>query len=147
MSVSKEFSSYVQEQLRLLPSLTSRRMFSGVGLYSDGLFFALLADDTLYCKVDDSNRSDYVGRNMQPFTPFTDQRSMSYYTIPIEVLEDSEELTRWAKKSVAVALAAANRKAKPRAPVKRTAKAPAKRKAKGAAKKPVRAKSKSQSRR
>ena len=134
MAVSKEFSSYVQEQLRLLPSLRSRRMFSGIGLYSDGLFFALLAGDTLYCKVDDSNRADYLERGMQPFMPFSDKRSMSYYTVPAEVLEDAEELVRWARKSVAVALTVANRKLKPRVPAKRKVKAPAKKRARAKAK-------------
>jgi DNA transformation protein len=140
MPVSKEFSAYVLEQLRSLPVLASRRMFSGVGLYSDGLFFALLADDTLYFKVDDSNRADYLERGMRPFMPFPDKSSMSYYTVPVEVLEDTEELTRWAKKSVAVALAAAHRKVKPRVAAKRKSKTPAK--VKGAAKKRVRAKTK-----
>ena len=123
MAVSKEFSAYVHEQLRLLSSLTSRRMFGGIGLYSDGLFFALLADDTLYCKVDDSNRPDYVQRGMRPFVPFPDKPGMNYYEVPAEVLEDDEELARWARKSVAVALAAANRKVTPAASRKPKARA------------------------
>jgi len=130
MAVTKEFTTYVLEQLRWLPAVTSRRMFSGVGLYSDGFFFALLAADTLYCKVDDSNRDDYVQRRMQAFMPFPDKPSMNYYEVPAEVLEDAEELTRWAKKSVAVALAAANRKVKVPAAATRKVKAPAGRKAK-----------------
>jgi DNA transformation protein and related proteins len=112
MAVTKAFSTYVHEQLHLLPAVTSRRMFGGIGLYSDGLFFALLADDTLYCKVDDGNRADYVERGMRAFTPFPDKPGMSYYEVPAEVLEDAEELARWARKSVAAALVAANRKVK-----------------------------------
>jgi TfoX/Sxy family transcriptional regulator of competence genes len=37
---------------------------------------------------------------------------MSYYDLPAEVLEDAEDLTRWARKSVVVASAAASRKAR-----------------------------------
>ncbi|NJO12421.1 MAG: TfoX/Sxy family protein [Gammaproteobacteria bacterium] len=112
MTVSKDFSTYVHEQLRMMSALTSRRMFGGIGLYSEGLFFALLDDDTLYCKVDDGNRLDYVQRGMRAFTPFPDKPGMNYYEVPAEVLEDAEELARWARKSVAAARAAASRKAK-----------------------------------
>jgi DNA transformation protein len=127
MAVSKEFSAYVLEQLHLLPGLTSRRMFGGMGIYSDGWFFALLAEDTLYCKVDANNRPDYVQRGMRPFVPFPDKPGMNYYEVPAEVLEDAEELARWARKSVAVALAAANRKARAAGSRKRQVRATGKR--------------------
>jgi len=35
-------------------------MFGGVGIYCGDLFFGLIDDDTLYFKVDDSNRSDFT---------------------------------------------------------------------------------------
>jgi DNA transformation protein and related proteins len=55
MSVSNDFVEYVIEQLRLLGRVAARRMFGGVGLYVEGLFFGLIDDDTLFLKVDDSN--------------------------------------------------------------------------------------------
>jgi DNA transformation protein and related proteins len=118
MAVSKDFAAYVLEQLSALPRVTSRRMFGGVGVYADGLFFALIADDTLYFKVDDSNRADYLRLGSKPFVPYADRPevSMSYYTVPAEVLDEVDELTRWARKSIAVALAAASRKTKPKVP-------------------------------
>jgi DNA transformation protein len=127
MAVSKEFSAYILEQLRLLPALTSRRMFGGMGIYSDGLFFALLADDTLYCKVDDGNRPDYMQRGMRAFVPFPDKPGMNYYEVPAEVLEDAEELARWARKSVAAGLAAASQKVRAAASRKPKARATGKR--------------------
>ena len=42
-------------------------MFGGVGIYAGDLFFALIDDDTLYFKVDDSNRSDFEKRDMGLF--------------------------------------------------------------------------------
>ena len=59
MSISDEYLTYVIGQLECIGPVQSRRMFGGAGLYLDGLFFALIADDTRYFKVDDSNRSDY----------------------------------------------------------------------------------------
>jgi DNA transformation protein and related proteins len=106
MSVSADFLSYVLEQLALLRGVSSRRMFGGVGLYCDGLFFGLIDDDVLYLKVDDSNRSDYTSRGMDAFRPFKDKPlySMAYFQVPADVLEEAEMLAQWARKSCAVAL-------------------------------------------
>lgn len=108
MSSRHEFLVYVLEQLAAMPAITARRMFGGVGLYSDGLFFALIGDDTLYFKVDDGNRADYESRGMRPFVPFDEKPTlvMSYYQVPPDVLEDPEQLCAWARRAVQVALAA-----------------------------------------
>jgi DNA transformation protein len=134
MAVRSEYLQYVLEQLSGLPRVTSRRMFGGIGLYCDGLFFGLIDNDTLFFKVDDSNRPDYVARGMAAFRPFPDRpdQSMSYFEVPADALEDRDELTAWARKSVAAALATA-KPARPAAPVKRQA--ASKKRAKKAARK------------
>jgi DNA transformation protein len=111
MSVSQDFLEYVIEQLAPAGRATSRRMFGGVGLYLDGLFFALIDDDVLYFKVGDANRADYEMAGSKPFRPFADQPEyvMAYWQVPAEVLEDPEVLTRWARRSLEVALAARTR--------------------------------------
>lgn len=79
-------------------------MFGGVGIYSSDLFFALIADDTLYFKVDESNRDDFEARRMEPFRPFGDTGgTMQYYQLPEDVLEDPEALRVWAEKALTVA--------------------------------------------
>ena len=45
-------------------------MFGGVGIYAGELFFALIADDTVYFKVDQSNRPEFEARGMGPFRPY-----------------------------------------------------------------------------
>lgn len=109
MSVSADFLEYVIEQLSAIARITSRRMFGGVGLYADGLFFALVDDDTVYFKVDDSNRADFVARGCKAFRPFADDPtySMSYFELPADVLEDVDLLRPWARGSFAVAASAA----------------------------------------
>ena len=67
MAVSDEFHDFVLEQLEGLGHLTSKRMFGGVGIWCDGTFFALIAGNTPYLKVDDSNRHDFEERGMEPF--------------------------------------------------------------------------------
>lgn len=105
MTVSADFLAYVLDQLAQLGDVSSRRMFGGVGLYSDEFFFGLVADDTLYLRVDDSNRAEYTARAAAPFRPYADRPevSMSYYEAPAEVLEDARLLAEWARRSVAVA--------------------------------------------
>lgn len=108
MPVSNEYITYVIDQLECLGPIRSRRMFGGAGLYFDSLFFALVADDVLYFKVDDSNRPDYEEASMEAFRPFPDKPTvMGYYQVPIDVLENRDLLRDWAAK----ALSAAERKA------------------------------------
>jgi len=79
-------------------------MFGGVGIYSAQRFFALIADDTLYFKVDDSNRPDFERLGMRPFQPYGEGGEvMQYYEVPAELLEDPEALRPWAAQAIAVA--------------------------------------------
>lgn len=104
MPVSQSYRTFVLEQLGRVAPVTARSMFGGVGIYSDGLFFALVDDDTLYFKVDDSNRADFEAEGMGPFMPFGDtSHVMQYYEVPGELLEDTDRLHLWMEKAVAVA--------------------------------------------
>jgi DNA transformation protein len=105
MAVSDGYLDYVLEQLCGLGRVVPRRMFGGVGLYHGERFFGLVFRDTLYLKVDDSNRGDYETRGMDRFRPYPDKPhlSMTYYAAPADILEDAEECTVWARKSVAAA--------------------------------------------
>lgn len=78
-----------------------RKMFGGAGVYVDGVIMGLIDGSTLYLKVNDSNRKMYIKKGMGPFKPYPDKDvSMSYYEVPAEVLEDKDELMRWAALSL-----------------------------------------------
>jgi DNA transformation protein and related proteins len=111
MPVSSDYLNYVLEQLAGLGGVSARRMFGGVGLYCEELFFGLIDNDTLYLRVNDDNRADYTVRGMGQFRPYADRPevSMTYYETPAEILEDPAQLVVWAQRSVAAALAAAKR--------------------------------------
>jgi DNA transformation protein len=101
MSVSDEFLDYVVDQLSTWGRVSVRKMFGGAGLYLEGVMFGLIADDVAYLKVDDSNRDDFVKAGSSAFKPYPDKAgTMSYYEIPPEVLEDRDELSRWAQRSL-----------------------------------------------
>src|SRR5213594_352051 len=104
LKVSAGFKSFVLDQLEELGDVTPRSMFGGVGLYHNGVFFGILARDTLYLKVDDSNRTDYERARMKPFKPYPHRSgTMKYFAVPLEVLESPIELAVWARKAIAVA--------------------------------------------
>jgi DNA transformation protein len=85
-------------------------MFGGVGVYAGDLFFALIADDTLYFKVDDATRGDFEARGSDPFRPYGEAgETMQYYRVPEDLLEDAEELCVWAERAIGVARRAKGR--------------------------------------
>ncbi|HVH11025.1 MAG TPA: TfoX/Sxy family protein [Gemmatimonadales bacterium] len=105
MPVSASFRTFIVDQLsRVVGHVRARAMFGGVGIYAGQLFFALIADDTLYFKVDESNRADFQTRGMGPFRPYGESGEvMGYYQVPDDVLEDLEALRPWAQKAILVA--------------------------------------------
>ena len=107
MAGNKSFHDHVIDQLtRTGLKVASRPMFGGLGIYSGPLFFAIIARDVLYFKVDDSNRPDFEGAGMGPFKPFGEEgETMGYFEVPGPVLEDAEQLAVWAEKAVEVARA------------------------------------------
>jgi DNA transformation protein len=105
LKVTDGFKSFVLSQLEELGDVTPRSMFGGVGLYYRGVFFGLMARDTLYLKVGDNNLDDYRRADMKPFKPYPGRQrgSMHYFSVPLAVLESAPELAAWARKAIAVA--------------------------------------------
>ena len=106
MAISEEFINYVIGQLDNWAEVSVRKMFGGAGLYCDGTMFGLIADDVAYLKVDDSNREDFVKTGSSAFNPYPEKTKayvMSYYEIPVDVLESPEQLAEWAQRSLTIA--------------------------------------------
>ena len=117
MAVDNDYVAWILEQLTAAGGISLRRMFGAVGLYRGDIFFAIISGGTLYFKVDDTNRGEYVSRHMPQFRPYRDRPevSMAYYEVPADVIEDPEECVAWALRSVA---AAGNRALSPKRPAK-----------------------------
>jgi TfoX/Sxy family transcriptional regulator of competence genes len=104
LKVSAPFKAFVLDQFDELGDVVPRSMFGGVGLYWRGVFFGIIARDTLYLKVGDENRRDYDRAGMKPFRPYAHRAgTMQYFAVPVSVLESASELAAWARKSIAVA--------------------------------------------
>lgn len=101
------FVTYLKEDIfNEIEGVTFRSMFGGWGIYKDGFFFALVDDDKLYFKVDETNKPDFEAFDCQPFvyTAKGKTQTMNYYEVPEAVIEDRTEFPDWVEKAVAVAV-------------------------------------------
>ena len=93
------FKDFVLDQLSGLDGVTCRAMFGGYGLYCGRVFFGIVHTGRLYFKTNETSRHRYIERGMKPFRPSAAQTLKNYYEVPVDVLEDTGELTIWAQQS------------------------------------------------
>ena len=95
------FAEFVAEQLAALGTIMARPTMGGRTLYCDGVVFALVAAGVLYLKADDRSRAEFTDRGWPAFRPGpAAPGTMSYYLVPAGVLENRDELARWAGKAL-----------------------------------------------
>lgn len=104
MSASKDSSDFYEfflEQLEPMGNVVCERLFGGRSLSLDGFTFALAFEDVVYFKVDDKNRGDYESLGSKPFMYQKKDKTItvSNWEVPADVIEDQDELVRWAWKA------------------------------------------------
>ena len=125
MAITEEYKAFVAELFESLGPIRIRSMFGGAGVYAGDLFFALIADERIYLKVDDENRPEFEAEGLEPFTYETAKGVhgvMSYYEMPDAAYDDGEEAAGWARKALDAALRAARKKPKKKKPAKKAGK-------------------------
>jgi DNA transformation protein len=112
MALRSEFVEYLLELLEPFGDVKAKAMFGGFGIYRHDLMFGLVANDSLYLKVDEKSRSEFESKGLSPFVYKMKGKefSMSYYKAPDEALEDPEEMAQWAQKAYDAAKRAPQRK-------------------------------------
>ena len=105
MKASPDYLNFVLEKLSPIGDIKSRAMFGGYGIFCEGLMFALISEDTLYFKVNETNRDMYKKTQSKPFP-----RGISYWEVPTDVLEENAELQKWANISIEIAQESAKKK-------------------------------------
>lgn len=103
MAFSPDYLEFILDQLSGFGPISHKKMFGGVGFYKDGLMFAGIMNGLLHFKVDDLTRPTFIDRGMEPFS-MGGKKSTGYYQVPIEVLEDRDELAAWAEAAYAAAV-------------------------------------------
>mgnify|MGYP001593921260 FL=1 len=96
MARDKSFHDYVvYDVLGDMQGITSKAMFSGWGIYKDGVIFAIIIEGELYFKAG-KDATDF--KNISGSHPFVYSKkdgkkiTMSYWLIPEEILENKEKL-------------------------------------------------------
>ena len=102
--------AHILDMLGDFGGISARRMFSGYGLFRQGAMFGLISRDTLYLRVDDRTRPVFLAAGSRVFRysrgPTREIEIRGYMECPPDVLEDAEEMLRWAKAAASAALAA-----------------------------------------
>jgi len=97
---SSSYHDYIMTDiLGSFSGLSSRAMFGGYGIYQDDIFFALIADDQLYFKVDAKTLPHYQELGSEQFI------HMPYWLVPEQILNNRQELGEWIEQAVRVARA------------------------------------------
>ena len=103
-----------------------RRMFSGKGVYSDGVHFALSIGGTVYLRADEEIVPMFQAEGSKPFTYTAKGREIvvNYWSVSERCYDEPEELVPFARAALNAAKWIAAKKAKPRKPAAPKSKRP-----------------------
>jgi DNA transformation protein len=116
-------ADFIRDLFAPFGPVTVRRMFSGAGIFADGLMFGLIVRDVIYLKADVASVADFEREGSGPFTYTRGKQSgrpsehaLPYWRLPERLYDDPDELAVWARRAFA---AAERKKFAPRATSKR----------------------------
>src|SRR5260221_8600661 len=92
-------------------------MFSGAGIFADGLMIALVVDGVIFLKADETLIPLFEREGLSPFSYKTKEGRrtlMSYWRMPERLYDDPDELAVWARQSMAAAQRSGTRTKRPR---------------------------------
>jgi DNA transformation protein len=113
VATSPEFLAFLTDQLAPLGHITTRRMFSGAGVYCDGVIFALILRDAVHFRVDDGNRRAYEAEGLKPFSYEARGRTVqigAYWRVPERLFDDPDAMVEWARAALSAGQRAARKK-------------------------------------
>jgi DNA transformation protein len=98
-----------------------RKMFGGMGIFREGIMFALVADDVLYLKADETTTADFQAEGSGPFVYHARNKphAMPYWRLPERLYDEPDEFCDWALAAFAVAERSKGEKPKKKRPPKR----------------------------
>lgn len=102
-----DYRAFLQDLFAGLGALDLRPMFGVGGLFCDGTMFAVVADERVFLKTDETSRGDYRQENAAAFIYRARDGSeivTSYYELPARLFDSPDEATVWARRAYEVAL-------------------------------------------
>lgn len=112
MAADAALIAHLMDVLRPLGGVAPRRMFSGAGIFCDGVMFALVVGDALYLKADETTIPAFEAEGCGPFVygTRTGERALrSYWRAPEFLLDDDEAMETWCRRAADLAARTASR--------------------------------------
>ena len=93
-----EFLQYALDLFNPLGRLTSKTLFGGNAILKNNIAFAMVFDGSIYLKTNKNTVKKYLDLDSKPLSYKKNNKTISlrYYEIPIEVLDDEDQLIQWA---------------------------------------------------
>ena len=106
MAYSEDYLNFLLDQLSEFEPIVAKKMFGGIGFFKEGLMFAMIGYGAFRLKVDESNKKEFKDAGMKALYIEGKKKSMPYWEVPVDIIEDKDELMKWANKSYNAALKA-----------------------------------------
>lgn len=109
MAVDPEIETLLRELFEPLDGVVFRRMFGGLGIFRHNLMFGLYSSQGHFAlKADEITLDDFVKEGCVEWNPPMRARTkpikMGYWQAPERLLEDQDELLKWAEKAFEAAI-------------------------------------------
>jgi DNA transformation protein len=93
-----EFLQYALDLFNPLGRLTSKTLFGGNAILKNNITFAMVFDGSIYLKTNKNTVKKYLDLDSKPLSYKKNNKTISlrYYEIPIEVIDDEDQLMQWA---------------------------------------------------
>ncbi len=103
-------ADFIHDLFAQFGPVTVRRMFSGAGLFCDGVMFGLLVRGVIFLKADETSSADFEREGSAPFTYVRGKTSgrpsrhaLPYWRLPERLYDDPDTLAEWAGRALAIA--------------------------------------------
>ncbi len=106
----------IRELFSAFGPVSVRRMFSGAGLFAEGVMFALRIRDDIFLKSDAETIPALQAEGSRPFAYETKKRKVvvnSLWRLPDRLLDDPDDLANFAREALKAAHRAAAKKKPP----------------------------------
>jgi DNA transformation protein len=105
--LSDGFKEFLEDQFSVVDGASLRRMFGGLGVFHDGIMFALVDHDTLYFRADAETIPLFEAEGCEQFVYEAAKTKrlmpMPYWRAPERLYDDPDAFREWSERSIALA--------------------------------------------
>ncbi|KRO54141.1 MAG: hypothetical protein ABS04_06510 [Pelagibacteraceae bacterium BACL5 MAG-121015-bin10] len=93
-----EFLQYALDLFSSLGRLSTKTLFGGNAILKNNITFAMVFDGSIYLKTNKNSVKKYLDLKSKPLSYKKNNKTINlrYYEIPVEILDDEDQLIEWA---------------------------------------------------